>query len=292
MSDALGRENMNRTTPTVVTAFCAMLLSHAYAEWRFDGETGAFYDSNLSNADRSSDVRDDWAWKSDVSVNNGFQLTRDLRLNIAGDLRGELWDRFGSFNEIGLGALAGLRYRFGLGRQAPWVMLENRFGYDRFQDTERSGYDEEIGLRSGISLSDRVALEAGYSFENYAVPDTFYDRQAHHGSVRVIIDPTSFLRVAVGYDYREGDVISYAAPPRPDIRRLSVEEREDDATFGSDPLFTAYKLLGQTHSVSISAAYVLNQYASVEVDYEYAVTIHDPLQYENNLVAAKVLFTY
>jgi len=292
MSNAFGRENMKRTTPTVLTVFCAMLLSHAYAEWRFDAETGAFYNSNLSNSERSSDVRDDWAWKSDVSVNNGFQLTRDLRLNVAVDLRGQLWDRFGSFNEIGIGALTGLRYRFGLGRQAPWVLLENRFGYDRFQDSERSGYDDEIDLRGGISVSDRVALEAGYAFENYAVPDTFYDRQAHRGSVRVIVDPTSSLRVAVGYNYTEGDVISYAVPPRPDIRRLAVEEREDDATFGNNPLFTAYKLLGRTHSVSISAAYVLNQYASVEVDYEYAVTTHDPLRYENNLVAAKVLVTY
>ena len=288
----LGREYMKRTMPTVLTAFCALVLNHASAEWRFDAETGAFYNSNLSNAERSSDVRDDWSWKSEVSVNDAFQLTRDLRFNVAADLRGQLWDRFGSFNEIGLGVLTGVRYRFGLGRQAPWILLENRFGYDRFQDSERSGYDDEIDLRSGISLSDRVAFEAGYAFENYAVPDTFYDRQTHQGSVRVIVDPTSFLRVAVGYNYTEGDVVSYAVPPRPDIRRLAVEEREDDATFGTDPLFTAYKLLGRTHSIFISAAYALNQHASVEVDYEYAVTTHDPLQYENNLVEAKVLIAY
>jgi hypothetical protein len=269
-----------------------MTLSHAHAEWRFDAETGAIYNSNLSNAERASDVRDDWAWKTDVRVGDGFQLTRDLRLNIAANLRGELWDRFGSFNEIDVGALAALRYRFGLGRQAPWVQLGNRFGYDRFQDSSRSGYEESIDLRGGVSLSEQVALEAGYSFENYAAPDTFYDRQNHHADARVIVDATSSLRVAVGYGYREGDVISYAKPPRPDIRRLSIEEREDDATFGSNPLFTAYKLLGRTHSVSVSAAYVLTKYASVEVDYEYAVTLHGPLQYENHLVAAKLLLAY
>jgi hypothetical protein len=283
---------MKLPTLVALNVLCAMTVSHALAEWRFDAETGAFYDSNLSNSDRASDVRDDWAWKSDVRANDGFQLTRDLRLNIGADLRGEVWDHFGSFNEIGIGALSGLRYRFGLGRQAPWLLLENRLGYDRFQDTERSGYEETIDLRGGVSLSERVSLEAGYGFENYAVPDTFYDRQVHIGSARVIVDPISSLQIAVGYNYREGDVISYAVPPRPDIRRLATEEREDDTTFGSNPLFTAYKLLGRTHSVSVSAVYALTRYASVGVDYEYAVTLHDPLQYENHLVAAKVLLTY
>jgi hypothetical protein len=283
---------MKLPTPIALSMLCAMTVSHALAEWHFDAETGAFYDSNLSNAERSSDVRDDWASKSSVRASDGFQLTRDLRLNIGADLRGEVWDRFGSFNEIGTGASVGLRYRFGLGRQAPWILLENRFGYDRFQDAERSGYDESVNLRGGISLSQWIALEGGYNFETYAVPGTFYDRQSHRGDVRIIADPVSSMRIALGYSYREGDVISYATPPRPDIRRLASEEREDDTTFGSNPLFTAYKLLGRTHAISVSAAYVLNKHASVELDYEYAVTLHDPLQYENHLVAAKVLFAY
>jgi hypothetical protein len=283
---------MKLPTPIALSLLCAMTLSHARAEWHFDAETGAFYDSNLSNSDRSADVRDDWAWKSDVRANDAFQLTRDLRFNVGADLRGEVWDRFGSFNQIGVGALTGLRYRFGLGRLAPWLLLENRFGYDRFQDSERSGYDEEIDLRGGVSLTERVAIEGGYGFENHAAPDTFYDHQNHRVSARVIVDPISSLRIAVGYGYREGDVTSYAVPPRPDIRKLASEEREDDPTFGSNPLFTAYKLLGRTHEVSVSAVYVLTRYASIGVDYEYSVTLHDPLQYENHLVAAKVMLTY
>ncbi|HET9800382.1 MAG TPA: hypothetical protein VFP82_01740, partial [Chthoniobacterales bacterium] len=137
---------MKRKTLTGLWGLCALAAGHAQAEWRLDAETGAFFDSNLSNAERESDVRADWAWRSDVRIGDGFQLTRDLRLNIAGDLRGEIWDRFGSFNQIDPGAFIGLRYRFGLGRQAPWLLLENRFGYDRFQETERSGYTESVRL--------------------------------------------------------------------------------------------------------------------------------------------------
>ena len=264
--------------------------SFAHAEWRFEAETGAFYDSNLSNSDRSADVRDDWAWKSQIGAGNSLQLTRDLRMNLGADLRGEVWDRFGAFNTIGPGASAGLRYRFGLGRQAPWILVENRFGYDRFQDTAQSGNDNMFNLQAGIALSDRIALEGGYAFESFVAPDDFYDRQVHRGNVRMLFDVTSSLQVAIGYIYREGDVISYAVPPRPDIARFSIE-REDEDEFGQ-PLRTAYKLLGRTHAVSFSVAYQLTRYASVQLGYEYAVTTHDPLQYENHVVEANIAVAY
>ena len=275
---------------TLSIVLLMLLSSFARAEWRFEGETGVVYNSNLSNSDRSADVRDDWAWSSDISAGNALQLTRDLRLNFGADLRGELWDRFGAFNTIGPGASAGLRYRFGLGRQAPWVLLENRFGYDRFQDTAQSGYDNVLNFQAGIALSDRLALEGSYAFESFVAPDDFYDRQVHRGNVRMLFDVTSSLQVAIGYIYREGDVISYAVPPRPDIARFSIE-REDEDEFGQ-PLRTAYKLLGRTNAVSFSVAYQLTRYASVQVGYEYAVTTHDPLQYENHVVEANIAVAY
>ena len=168
---------------TLSIVLLILLSSFARAEWRFEGETGVVYNSNLSNSDRSADIRDDWAWSSDISAGNALQLTRDLRVNLGADLRGELWDRFGAFNTIGPGASAGLRYRFGLGRQAPWVLLEDRFGYDRFQDTAQSGYDNVLNFQAGIALSDRIALEGGYAFESFVAPNDFYDRQLHRANV-------------------------------------------------------------------------------------------------------------
>ena len=278
------------TLSTLSLVLLTLFSSFARAEWRIQAETGVVYNSNLSNSDRSADVRDDWAWSSDISAGNRIQLTRDLRLNLGADLRGEVWDRFGAFNTIGPGASAGLRYRFGLGRQAPWILLEDRFGYDRFQDTAQSGYDNVLNFETGIALSDRIALEGGYAFESFVAPNDFYDRQVHRANVRAVFDVTSSLQVTLGYIYREGDVISYAVPPRPDIARFSIE-RENEDEFGL-PLRTAYKLLGRTHAVSFSIAYQLMKYASVQVGYEYAVTTHDPLQYENHLVEANIAVAY
>ncbi len=269
----------------------AVALNCARAELGLDAETGAFYDSNLSNSDRSADEEADWAWKTDVRIGDGFQLSRNLRLNLAADLQGQLWDTYHGFNEVGPGALAGLRYRFGLGRQAPWILLEERIGYDRFQETMRSGWNESLRLSGGIAISERIALEARYIFGNFAAPDNFFDEQGHSAHARVVVDLTSSLQIALGYTYRDGDVISYAVPPRPDILQIASEHRTV-TTFGNNPLYTAYRFRGQTNAVSVSAGFVFTRHLSVQLAYEYAVTSHDALQYENHLIEAKVAFVY
>jgi hypothetical protein len=269
----------------------ALNLSVALADWRLGGETGAFYGSNLSNSDRASDVRDDWAWRSSVRVSNGYQISRNLRLNLAADVRGQVWARFGAFNEIGAGLSAHLRYRFGLGRRAPWIALEERIGYDGFQEMDRSNWDESLTLRGGIVISDWLALEAGYTFEDLAASDDFFDEHSHSANARLILDLTSSLQIALGYGYRDGDVLSYAIPPRPDIVALASELRPV-TTFGSSPLYTAYRLQGQTHAISISAGYALTKYISAQVSYQYSTTSHDPLHYENHSVEARIAFAY
>jgi hypothetical protein len=143
-----------------------------------------------------------------------------------------------------------------------------------------------VNLRGGIALTERIALEGGYAFESFVAPNNFYDRQLHRADARMIFDVTSSLQLALGYTYQEGDVISYAIPPRPDIARFSIG-REDEDEFGR-PLRTAYKLLGRTHALSFSAAYQLTKHASLQLEYEYAVTMHDPLEYENHVVELKI----
>ena len=249
------------------------------------------YESNLSNSDRDSEREPDWAWRTDLSVSQGLQISRDLRATVIADLVGQVWDHYEGFSQIGSGLTTALRYRFGLGREAPWLSLENRIAYDRFHETFRSGWDEVVRFRGGIAISQRVGLEAGYTFENFTVPDNFFDVQSHRADVRVIADLTSFMQLAVGYAYREGDVISYAIPPRPEIARFAIE-RENVATFGTDPLRTAYRFRGQTHALTLSAGYALTKHASLQVEYEYSVTVHDPLKYQNHFVGAKLAYSF
>ena len=275
---------------TGLAVLLAMALSAARADWRVDAETGAFYDSNLSNSDRASDVKDDWAWQSNLRVGNAFQLARDLRLSIAGDLRAQVWTRFYAFDNVAPGGTASLRYRFGLGRLAPWVLAEDRLAYAFFKEDDRSGLENRFMIRGGFGITERLSVEAAYTFDNYAAKDPFWNLSGNSGAIRLTFDVTSSLQVALGYVYRNGDVISYALPPRPDIFALS-SARESVNSFGSPP-YTAYRLRGSTNALSASAGYTISKYISLQVNYEFRRTTDGPLEYVNHLVEAKVAFAY
>ena len=275
---------------TGLAVLLAMALSTARADWRVDAETGAFYDSNLSNSDRASDVKDDWAWQSNLRVGNSFQLARDLRLSIAGDLRAQVWTRFYAFDNVAPGGIAGLRYRFGLGRLAPWVLVEDRLAYAFFKEEDRSGLENRFMIRGGFGITERLSVEAAYTFDNYAAKNPFWNLSGNSGAIRLTFDVTSSLQVALGYAYRNGDVISYALPPRPDIFALS-SARQSVNSFGSPP-YTAYRLRGSTNALSASAGYTISKYISLQVNYEFRRTTDGPLEYVNHLVEAKVAFAY
>ena len=275
---------------TGLAVVLAMVASAARADWRVDAETGTFYDSNLSNSDRASDAKNDWAWQSNLLVGNAFQLARDLRLNLGVDLREQIWARYDAFNNVAPGGTASLRYRFGLGRLAPWVLVEDRLAYAFFKEDDRSGVDNRLGIRGGFGITERLSVEAAYTFDNYAAKDPFWNLSGNSGAIRLAFDATSSLQVAVGYLYRNGEVISYALPPRPDVFALS-SARESVNSFGSPP-YTAYRLRGVTNAFSASVGYTFSKYISLQVNYEFRNTTHGPLDYVNHLVEAKVAFVY
>jgi hypothetical protein len=290
VSRSFGR-NVKRTRALWLSLWLAIPTSLALADWRLEGETGVTYESNLSASDRASDREADWAWTTHLLFGNGWQLSRDLRLNLSAAVRGQLWNEFDGFNAIGGGAVVTLRYRFGLGSRAPWLSLEERLGYNRFSYSSQSNWDESLRFRAGIAISSRLVLEAGYGFENLAAPNDFYDLQGHRADVRLIVELTPSWQVALGSSYREGDVISYAVPPRPDILAIA-QVRPGVPVFGATPLYNAYRLRGRTHAVSFVTSYNLTRYLSLQASYEYGVTLHDPLRYENHRFQAQFALAY
>lgn len=290
MRFVIPRANIVPVRFIALAASFGMTFGVVRADWRFEADTSAVYDSNLSNSERESDIKDDWSWHSNVRVTNGFQLTRDLRLNLSADISGQVWRRYYDFTNIRPAGSLGLRYRFGLGRTAPWVMVEDDVGYGSFIDDDRSGLDNRFRVSAGVGLTDRLAFEAGYLFEHFDARDPFWDWAGHTALARLTFDLTSSFQVSVGYSYRSGEVISYARPPRPDLVAIA-SERDIVDTFGF-PNYTAYKLHGITNSVSVSAAYTLKKYVSIVMSYEYRNTFHSSLEYEGHVFEAKLALGY
>ncbi len=264
-------------------------LSTLLADWHFDAKSGALYDSNLSRSDRSADKRDDWAWKTDLNIGFGSQLSRNLRFNLSGEIESQLWGQFQAFDKISAGMSAGLRYRFGLGPLAPWIMTEGRLHYEEFSEDRRNGWNQQFVLRAGKGLTDRLSVEADYVWGDFSANDLIFDQVAQSCSIHFTYDLTSSLQISLGYVYRYGDVISYAVPPRPDILGVASVLSPIES-FGTP--YVAYRFKASTQTVALLLNYRLSKFVAIQLGYERSYTSRSPLDYVNNLVETKIAISY
>lgn len=276
-------------TIVLLFAFWLLQLAPVRANWIFDLRTGVLYDSNLSRSNRAADRLDDAAWHSSLSVGRGFQLSDDLRASVFGEWESHVWGTYEGLNNVRPGLAANLRQRFGLGKNAPWVRLETKLAYADFAEGRRSGWDFQPGLRAGVNVAERFALEAGYLYSLFAARDVIFDGAAHRASVRGKFELSSSTQIAVGYTYRDGDVNSHAVPPRPDIVAIAKAFGPVD-TF--DTPYVAYRFEAVTHSVSLDLSHALNGVAALQASYEWQHTRRDSLQYTNHVAELAVALSF
>ena len=162
----------------LLLALVCLQTASARQDWIFDFRSGFLYNSNVSNSDRSADIEQDEAWRTVLSAGQGFQLTDDLRLSLFAEVDSEVWRTYAGLTNVRPSLTSSLRYRFGLGKDAPWLRLETKFGYADFNEARRSGWDVRPALRGGVSLSERIRLEAGYEYQSFDARDIIFQ---HHG---------------------------------------------------------------------------------------------------------------
>jgi hypothetical protein len=108
-------------------------LCPAHAAWQFDVDTGFVYDSNLNRAYEPADIRADTAFTLDAAAGQFFALSGRDGLTVSARARTELYYRFDGLDEVGVGAQAIYRHKFGLGYAAPWVAIGVAAAYDDYR---------------------------------------------------------------------------------------------------------------------------------------------------------------
>jgi hypothetical protein len=252
----------------------------ARATWTFDIRTGVLYDSNVSHSDRAADVEQDFAWHSLLAAGQSFQLTDDLRLTIFGELESNVWATYHGLSNVRPGVAPALRYRFGLGKNAPWIRFEPNISYADFAEARRSGWDIRPSIRGGFSPAEHFFVEGAYEYEHFDARDAVFRLDGHTLSLRGRVELTASTTLALGYSYRYGDVTSSALPPRLDLIRIA-DVRELIDTF--DEVYTAYRFPASTHTGSISITQALGHSIALQASYHYQHTAHDSLRYINHV---------
>jgi hypothetical protein len=137
----------------------------ADAEWFFDADAGAIFDSNLTGAASGPDVRSDWAAAVGASAGQFFALSGNDGLTLAVNVRGELYDRYHGLNLAAIGASARYRHKFGLGRRRRRVSLVVNSLYADYRSAVRTGARFDVRAELEKRSHRSIDIVAGVAYD-------------------------------------------------------------------------------------------------------------------------------
>jgi hypothetical protein len=281
---------IDRLFQRLLVAACVWCTtSGSFADWIAHFEADGAYESNVSNSDRREDRLDDFSVRGSAQIGRSVHLTRDLRLSGTLDLGAERFSEFDDFSHVSAGATLTLRYRFGLGADAPFLRVEARTAWIDFNDALQDGVRSNASVTVGKRVFARLDLQAGYGFDDAAARADLYDQQGHSGFLRAAFDFTETTQLVADCSIRRGDVVAYAQPPRPDLVALAVHRVEVDA-FGS--AYTAYNFEATTHRAGLTIQQALTRQLGVTIGYAWQRTMRSHVEYTGHTFHGGVQFSF
>src|SRR6202162_5966195 len=137
----------------------------ARAEWLFDIDAGARYDSNLTRAQERPDVRGDAAATLFASGGTFFALTGADGLTLYVNALTEAWHRFHGLNRASIGGSASYKHKFGLGYAAPWISLGLAGSHDNYRSAIRDSDSLEARAELGQRFTEAFDASVGAVFD-------------------------------------------------------------------------------------------------------------------------------
>jgi hypothetical protein len=251
----------------------------ASADWDIGATAGAFYDNNLTRAQNAADKRAAGAATANVSANNFIPLTGSDSVALTLYGRAELFDRYHGLTNVGAGAIAVYRRKFGVGYAVPWVSLAVGGSYDSYRDDLRSGARLDVRAEAGMRFTEQLDASAGLYYEHRydghgqpvvpGISGNVFDLAGQGGFLRAGYDLTNDLNFDARAGVRRGDVESTSQPSLPIF--LASSAIAADPVWG-DPNLYAYRLRGTTWSGDLTTSYALSDKSSLNLAYRYAVT--------------------
>jgi len=256
---------------------CAMLVAGisapATAEWLLDADAGVLYDSNLTRAYESADIRADGAITLSAAGGSYFALSGADGLTLTAEARSEIYNRFYGLNLFGLGGTALYRHKFGLGYAAPWILVAASASHDNYRDDIRDSDRIELRAELGKRFTESFDAAFGGRLERrYGKNDApvvpgisgkVFDLRGRSAYARAGYAVSDQLLLGVELAVRRGDVV---ATTRPDFEIFVVSDAiAADPTFGSG--FFAYRLRGTTDTAKLTASWALDERSSLNFAY-------------------------
>jgi len=296
------RSSLRRALRVVASAALACSWSViAHAEWLFDVDAGARYESNVTRAQQQADVRGDGAATLVASAGAFFALSGADGLTVAANASTESWHRFHGLNLVSIGATAAYKHKFGLGYAAPWISLAVSGSHDDYRSAIRDSNRIEAHAELGRRFSEAFDASLGAVYDRrYArndqpvVPDIsgrVFDVHGRSAFVRAGYALSEELHAGADFGARRGSVVSTTR------QHLDIFLESDaiaaDPTFGDD--FFAYRLRGTstTKTAALTLSWALSNRSSLNFRYaDERTSAYEGLDYRGRVAALSFAYSY
>jgi hypothetical protein len=243
--------------------------------------TGTWQD-NASNASLSSDRVAGFVTDADLLASQRYTFGLGDSIHPALHIGGEWWPRFNNLNRAAFGGRVEWRHKFGVGALAPIFSAEVAADAILAQETGRRGFSSGITLALRKRFNDAWRGTLSHEFARHDARYAVFDRTGNETTIELARELNDVARLTFALRYRDGDVLSYGTPPRPDLvalapNRLAVE------TFGRP--MVAYSIDARTIAGKAAVIRALDESTAIVVAYEYRNTEKSPLRYVNHLVS-------
>ncbi len=261
-----------------VFIFCfAALAAHAA-----DGTLTADWDDNADNASRGAARIGALQFRGDAAARRIREIGENWVLFYGGALSTEVWPRYDGLDLAALGPRLALQRKFGLGAFAPALRLD--LGADAMagRESARSGPAGTAALRLLQRFSTATRAEISAEVARLDARGAVFARTAGTLAAGVDHDLDGRWRVSFRFAWRDGDVVSYAMPPRPDLR-AAARDLTTSSTF--DRPFIAYRLKAHTLDYSLALSPALDERTVLSLAVGLRTTARPGERYLNHLVS-------
>ena len=242
-------------------------------------ETGVAWHDNVTNGERSSDRLAALEWRTRISRSAGRALAGGHRLGTQAGVRVESWPRFGGLDVIVPEIAGSWEFKPGVGPHRPVFAAEAEGGWTVARESARGG----PGGAGRLVVRQRAGtmwwFSAGHEWRRFAARGPAFERTAREWFGRAEWSLGEDWTVAVEGRERQGDVVSYSRPPRPDLEAIGKPITLVD-TFEQDVPWIAYYFPARTRSAALEVRRSFGR-MSLSLRHEYRDTLHAGPGYRN-----------
>jgi hypothetical protein len=297
------RDRRRATRVALCSALAGVLVSSwsaaTRAEWLFDVNAGARYESNLSRAQQDPDIRADAAATLSASGGYFFALTGADGLALDVNAASEAWHRFHGLNQVSVGATASYKHKFGVGYSVPWLSLALSGSRDDYRSAIRDSDAFAARAEFGQRFSETFDASVGAVYDRRradndlpvvpGISGKVFDVSGHSAFIRAGYAPSEQLLLGANFAVRRGDVVSTTR------QNLAIFLASDaiaaDTAFGDD--FFAYRLRGTTRTASLSSSWAISDRSSLNLRYaDDRTRAYDGLDYRGRIAELSFAFSY